>query len=91
MYKLTNTDIITKVEPDRITSFLPDNRNRDYRQYLAWLEAGNTPEPADPEPVMVQEPTIDEKLRALTDVLVSKGVIATRDVDEKLSAEVIKR
>ena len=91
MYKLTHTDIITKVEPGRLTSFPPDERNRDYRQYLAWLAEGNTPEPADPEPVAEQEPTTDEKLRALTDALVSKGVIATRDIDTALSAEVIKR
>jgi len=29
-----------------------DNGNRDYREYLEWLAAGNTPEPADqPAPV----------------------------------------
>ena len=24
----------------------PDEGNADYREYLAWIEAGNTPEPA---------------------------------------------
>ena len=24
-----------------------DNANTDYQQYLAWVEAGNTPQPAD--------------------------------------------
>ena len=24
-----------------------DNDNTDYQKFLAWLEAGNTPEPAD--------------------------------------------
>ena len=25
----------------------PDPANKDYQAYLAWLEAGNTPEPAE--------------------------------------------
>ena len=30
-----------------MTSFVFDPDNRDYAEYLKWLEAGNTPEPAD--------------------------------------------
>jgi hypothetical protein len=30
-----------------ITSFLFDPANTDYQEYLKWVEAGNTPEPAD--------------------------------------------
>ena len=41
----------------------PDPANTDYAAYLAWLEAGNTPEPA-PEPEPVPEPTPAEKLAA---------------------------
>jgi hypothetical protein len=39
----------------------PDPANTDYTAYLAWLEAGNTPEPA-PEPEPVPELTPAEKL-----------------------------
>ena len=34
-----------------------DERNRDYKEYLEWLEEGNEPEPADilPEPVPARD------------------------------------
>ena len=44
-------------------SIPPDPANTDFAAYLAWLEAGNTPEPA-PEPEPVPEPTAAEKLAA---------------------------
>jgi hypothetical protein len=40
-----------------------DGGNRDYQEYLDWLDAGNTPEPA-PEPPAPIELTPAEKLAA---------------------------
>jgi hypothetical protein len=41
----------------------PDPANRDFVKYLAWVEAGNTPEPArTPEPPVALTPA--EKLAA---------------------------
>ena len=41
----------------------PDPANTDYATYLAWLEAGNTPDPA-PEPPAPEPLTPAEKLAA---------------------------
>ncbi len=46
-YQLTSGDTIQRLADNAFIP--PDPANRDYAEYLAWLDAGNTPEPA-PEP-----------------------------------------
>jgi len=48
MYQLTTGTSIIRLSDG---AFIPnDPGNRDYREYLDWLEAGNTPEPAPAPP-----------------------------------------
>jgi len=59
MYQLTTSTSIIRLSDG---AFIPnDLGNRDYREYLEWVEAGNTPEPA-PEPPAPVELTPAEKL-----------------------------
>ena len=60
-YQLTQGNTILRLA-DR-TFIPPDPANTDYAAYLAWLDAGNTPEPA-PEPPAPPVLTTEQKLEA---------------------------
>jgi hypothetical protein len=60
-YQLTTGDTILRLTDNACIP--PDPANTDYREYLAWVEAGNTPEPAPAPPAPV-ELTPAEKLAA---------------------------
>lgn len=48
MYKLTGHGVILRLSDS--ASIPADPANTDYAEYLRWVAAGNTPEPADPPP-----------------------------------------
>jgi hypothetical protein len=51
MYKLIKdpmSDNLTAIQRLSDNAFIPfDPANTDYQEYLEWIAAGNTPEPAD--------------------------------------------
>jgi hypothetical protein len=69
MYQLTTSTSIIRLSDGAI---IPnDPGNRDYRDYLDWLEAGNTPEPA-PAP-----PPPPPSYTAFWDALIASSVYAS--------------
>lgn len=59
LYQLTGTDLIVRTSDGAYIP--PDLRNRDYEAYLAWVAAGNTPDPA---PVVSPPPNLLGQARA---------------------------
>ena len=60
-YQLTTSNCIKRISDNAYIP--PDTGNRDYREYLEWLDAGNTPEPMP----IVEPPaplTTEQKLEA---------------------------
>ena len=53
MYKLTNNENIIRLS-DKATIPMSEE-NSDYKNYLKWIEEGNTPEPVDIIPVPVPQ------------------------------------
>ena len=60
-YTATEYPTIIIRDADNVSFSTNDPANMDYRAYLVWLGEGNTPEPADPLPELV-ELTPQEKL-----------------------------
>lgn len=48
-YKILSDTTVLRLSDNACVPF--DERNNDYREYQIWLGIGNTPLPADPEPV----------------------------------------
>lgn len=72
-YKLTHGDMIVRKTDG---AFIPiDPANRDYADYLRWVEDGNAAEPADPAPVVAAEPRRIDK-RLLIERLAAAGQLA---------------
>ena len=85
MYKKTNSSCVLRLEDG---AFIPaDPANSDYVAYLAWIEAGNSPQPEDPAPSVPIAPVSPRQIRqALTRATLRSAVetaIASGDQDTK--------
>lgn len=84
MYKLTNHTSILRITDG--ASIPNDPANTDYAQYLQWLSAGNTPDPADPVIIPIPSCSPRQIRQALTAVGLRASVeaaVAAGDQDLK--------
>ena len=65
LYQLGNGIVIRKNNSGSTTSFLENPKGSEYRKFVEWLAEGNTPEEADPEPEVIETPTVEERLEML--------------------------
>lgn len=57
-YQLTKTNVIRNSD----NAFIPfDDGNRDYLEYKIWLDAGNVPDPIQPDPIVVPQVISDRQ------------------------------
>ena len=60
-YQLTATDAVV-VRTEDNTSIPNDPANRDYAEYLGWLEDGGVPDPYVPPEPVAPEPTPEQEI-----------------------------
>lgn len=83
-YKLISSSVVQRLDDG---AFIPTVQgNSDYRDYLIWVAAGNTPTPADPPPVVTDlaKIVLYEQFQLfllveLISVLLVKGTIVPTD------------
>jgi hypothetical protein len=81
MYKITNIGV-RRADGAEIPS---DPGNRDWQDYLKWLALGNTPQPADPAPVVVDRNAVlraklnDLQLRTQSPTALTELIFALKE------------